>query len=299
MDGLSLINCLVLLISMLLISSCKTAGQDSESPTKIIYGHLDSKNELKPVILLVHAPSGRHCTGTAVSHNTVLTAAHCLVNDRSSSSYLAYIGENIEPAKTKSGEILGVRASGLVISEDLEKLLKHKNPKFTPKQLIHKNNFLDRGALIFPENTFQHFWPLLNRDFKSTDKVFIAGFGRTGYYPSGNDVLQAGKRRFAQIEKQPKLGSKYISILARISDGEKTRRPGPAPGDSGGPLIVANAEDGNKFYLAGTLWGTPIGLVKNNFFRVVYLNVQYKEYKNEFLNKVIKAGGIISWPPSR
>jgi outer membrane autotransporter protein len=138
-------------------------------------------------VVRVQLPGGRFCTGTLVNSRTILTAAHCMLNNNGgynggalSVSFSPDTRSNINPRVTVSTAILNAyHPSGNDSRSNDIALLSLSTPitNITPAKLLTANP----GTAGFPQ---------------AGDGLIVAGYGRTG---TGLDTSAPdGKRRAAQ-----------------------------------------------------------------------------------------------------
>lgn len=204
------------------------------------------------------------CTATFVSHNTLLTAAHCVGNRNRTTGLVA--GQIRLP---KNGNATSLKV--------------YANPK-------HGSQFDSRGnrievdendlvVAIFPDNTAPATMPIHLQRTKIGDTFTIVGYG--GYIwspPRGSPTTKRkGTNRILSFADDMINSTGFTGPKSAGADGTNVS---VAPGDSGGPLFI----DGELAGIAsggGPADGTS-----------VHSSLQYQENIN-FLKKMVAEQGAI------
>lgn len=208
-----------------LISLCGCQGTKSESQSSstndarasnscfaLVNGQLDVNGDYSAVVPLKNGRS--LCTGTFVSDNTLLTAAHC-----------------VTPSAPGGG--LKTMVNGRVIVP-LKALL---SPMPEGKEREPKD---DVAVIVFEDGTSDTWFDLSRFPPKIGQRVTIVGFGQTDFV---GDNRSDEKRRYGEntISDLPDKGATIKYELAVNSDGSAIGSDVmTGRGDSGGPLFLGN-----------------------------------------------------------
>jgi len=186
------------------------------------------------------------CTGTIVSHNTVVTAAHCIKAEPSST----YVVQN---ENFQAGEYARAISSGI----SPKTILQHGTISPSATSIDASLNKDDLAILIFDDNTFsQHDVAVpslfkLKRPKQFADTIMV-GYGRS----SASDTSQSSIRRagpgFYLMSEALGLGAVYtfsqpVNPETLHPEGQKKYSQAQL-GDSGGPLFV---KSGSQLLLVG------------------------------------------------
>ena len=225
---------LIFIISVKLYS-CGNFVTQQQSRLSISGGEVIDSQEFPSVIMLYNEMTHTVCTGTFVTHDTVLTAAHC-------------IGENSDEYKEvqhsirlwESTVVNGVPSfQGTKASVSV-----HIHPQWISESKRKVVNQFDLGIVLFPPNTATEVASLAHQSPRSQEKVTIVGYGLPGYLADGSEASvkvgtkRKGVNRIAGLfqgliyikdfsQKGPDEGISELNGWART-----------APGDSGGPMFI-------------------------------------------------------------
>jgi hypothetical protein len=170
-----------------------------------------------PALALLKFSKGRVCTGTRISKDYIISAAHCF------------------KASSKRYRIQYYNAGKLIKAKMLTKFVKIKSRKFYEEYALIKT--LPNPEEPFPEEIMP-VKALSLTDFHINNVLKIYGFGHTG---NGNlGTLRSGELEFSSTYVE-KNDSKQMLVMRPTNTDHL-----PCPGDSGGPLIYTD-ELGKEF----------------------------------------------------
>jgi hypothetical protein len=225
-------------------SSCHRFEQNSK--LRIVGGrpaNWDQSFRRHVVGLADHANSAPHCTGTLITENAVLTAAHC-IRDSGSVSERQFIyfgrgsqgeGETWLPVTDQTAFGDGqFDLSGFFPNYDLAVLrFEGALPKdFTPAELESDSESLKNVA----------------------DRLVIAGYGAQGFSGDLETPINNGEVNFAEVKLLKYEDSPLQRAQIRFDQMAMGEPRSSCFGDSGGPLFVKTGAD--RYRLAGVANGT-------------------------------------------
>lgn len=198
----ALTACLILVCSY----GCKPRAPQS-SELRITNGEDIDFLDYPEVVRLQFSVDGRkvgNCTGTFVSHNTVLTAAHCRRYKNSEARFQTAPDKYSEPAK---------------------QILIH--PKYT------RAGPFDLAVLLFSDRASMYWATIAPNAPQKGDPLVIVGFGRKNH----NDTLSAHVKRLGHNVVDAVSGGviEFSGVLSGPGTGEDAAS---SQGDSGGPMFV-------------------------------------------------------------
>ncbi|MEY4632195.1 MAG: Trypsin [Pseudomonadota bacterium] len=155
-----------------------------------------------------------NCTGTAVSHNTLLYAAHCTGSGTPEGSMgrmpdQVCINKNLANPDNPS---VGACSTSLFV-----------HPGY-----INTNYRYDVAIGVFPDNTFKNYFPLQMEAPRRGAKVFLVGYSSENMPDTGVGAKRWGYNTIARMDDDDAIISNYGSSASNVA---------VSPGDSGGPLF--------------------------------------------------------------
>ena len=214
--------CLLLaFFSITLADDCKCGVENIR--TRIINGH-ESKPYTYPWVVYVKQEIGIYastCTGSIISPNFVLTAAHCVPNDFNARVMTVYTWQGCGTSNLLKGP-----------SYKVKKITRH--PKFEWKM----GDGYDAALLqlVRPVSTKNDSMPIcLTKSTTGFEESIVAGWGMksNGYFKVDSDCLNEAEIDISS--KSECVRAFPTSVLDRVmcAGGET----GVCQGDSGGPLM--------------------------------------------------------------
>lgn len=192
------------------------------------------------------------CTGTFISDNTMVTAAHCMPLSGEASDLYADSNKLLPSQDTAPGR----RATKIFFPSQCG-----PSPMNGGKRAC-ENVGDDVAIVIFPDRTASHWLPVASAPMPLKTQVTIVGYGETNLdispsaTPTNGNLLRK-KFGYNQLTKAPAglarlnagIGgdsdTNTYTIVGWRRDGEAAARGAntavPAQGDSGGPLIAKDA----------------------------------------------------------
>jgi V8-like Glu-specific endopeptidase len=218
----TLFSTLLICSPILIPIGCKSLNPLSR--TKIDSGesiNQSSKNKVEGVFHSFTkksgAGSGGACTGTAVSSNTAVTAAHCLY-DR---------GDQVD--KT-TGKISGKQyCISNAIYKDLCSSELYVSALY-PKLEQSGGRGTDLGWVVFPEGTFKYYFPVNAGTLSIGDEILMVGYSEEKLADKSNGSKRFGWNKVSSFQTTARsdIFTSYVSKFENVA---------VSPGDSGGPLM--------------------------------------------------------------
>ena len=203
-----------------ILSGCLPHKNDSQ--LNIINGHRAEDDQFPSVVKI------RGCTATFIKKNIMLTAAHCVCNEKEKKVVESIAIVN--PFKASSNQIFINDVYGCKKDQ--------------------KNHSADLAIVKFPPDTSKKWTPLCRKLPKQGKKAIMVGYGCNSHQQHDGEIKLKncsgkGKRRIGHniLDKDVLESDSFIRIeglaqtkaIADYGDGQNSVG---APGDSGGPLIV-------------------------------------------------------------
>jgi hypothetical protein len=249
-----------ILLSLVLLAGCKGGGGGGTGSTgevtkSCIANGVTIKNSEYPAVQRIYINGGYTCSGTFISDEYFLTAAHCVSDSNNN-----------------------IREPVWIYGTGIQSLWVEKNGKFD----INALNIAEDLAIVkFPAGSAQGILQLAQENPQSDDDFVIVGFGdQNGDFSKkkGSNSLEASG---VNVQTQG-LTLQSIQSGLLIFEGEKDDVDGSGsnassePGDSGGPLLI----DGR---IAGV---TSAGIDDDTEQVSLYVNIR-SSYGQEFLGSVL------------
>ncbi len=165
------------------------------------------------------ASSGGACTGTAVSTNTAITAAHCLHDS----------GDQIDKNTGKiSGKEYCINNSIYKNICSSELYVSALYPRLS--QGGGGGGGTDLAWVVFPEGTFKYFFPMNSGTLSIGDEIIMVGYSEEKLSDKTNGSKRFGWNQVSSFETSARsdIFTKYASRFENVA---------VSPGDSGGPLM--------------------------------------------------------------
>jgi hypothetical protein len=256
------------LIPLIFLFGCQGTKSESQSTSTndarsanscfaLVNGQLDVNGDYNAVVPLKNGRS--LCTGTFVSDNTLLTAAHCVTPSAPGGGLKTLInGRVVVPLKA----LLSPMPDG-----------KEREPKD------------DVAVIVFEDGTSDTWFELSRFPPKIGQRVTIVGFGQTDFV---GDNRSDEKRRYGEntISDLPDKGATIKYELTVNNDGNAIGSDVmTGRGDSGGPLFLGN----------GLLGIVSRGEGKINKGKLIEYDANLVTFEMEkFLRSTLKSGAKIN-----
>ena len=185
------------------------------------------------------------CSGTALAHNTFLTAFHCIPGSR-----LAGNVYHVPETEVDLEWTVAQQTSLLTNNRKALKIVLGEEPDVTftddGRAIIETESvFKDIAVLIFPNNTFSEFLPVGDRDPHACEFVDLVGFGETAIPaiagPGSKSIKRTGKNQLPLIPSNLVLQSGSILVSGWAQENNSQNLTLASKGDSGGPMILGGA----------------------------------------------------------
>jgi hypothetical protein len=211
------------------------AGTTTKSCMAVVNG--SETQGLPAVGLIYQRKNGKTatCTGTFVSPNTMITAAHCFPFG-SSTSYVA--GSNFDltdPDALAEVEQRAVRSLKAIVSPI---------KIYEGNGIASNESYKDLAVVIFPDGTAPATMPILSRAAQHNEPADLYGFGRSAIDDGGetipgddHSIKRHGRNR---VVRRTDLKGMYPETLLLFGEasGNGTQGSLASHGDSGGPLVI-------------------------------------------------------------
>ncbi|KFO78143.1 Enteropeptidase, partial [Cuculus canorus] len=215
-----------------------------------IAGGNDARRMAWPWIISLHFNSKPLCGASLISHEWLVTAAHCVY------------GRQLKPSQWKA--VLGLydqsdTTEPSIVVQIIDQIIINPHYMKTTKDseiaLMHLQNKVQYTDYIQPICL-----PEKNQQFLPGIHCSIAGWGGITNGDCSSNILQEAEVPLISNEKCQQWMPEYSITENMICAGYEMGGVDSCKGDSGGPLTY---EDGNKWVLVGvTSFGSPCALPK-------------------------------------
>jgi len=175
-----------------------------------------NRDGLRSFVVRIESDQGEMCTGVLVSHDLIVTAAHCLLAD---TEYTVY---------ALDGRARTMRRSVLA---------KALHPSFDGSAPPRSQPGIDLAVIRLDSPLDREFEPLPLRQANSPmlgEDVTLAGFGTTAF--GRRDTARVLRFTYVRIRGEMQVGN--TMLVASDSERESQRSgAGACQGDSGGPIL--------------------------------------------------------------
>ncbi|XP_043824455.1 transmembrane protease serine 12-like [Dromiciops gliroides] len=235
--------------------------------SRIIGGHKAQSGSWPWIVslqVMVSANQSTHfCGGSLIKKKWVITAAHCLENDRDPQVWRAVVGVNDLFQSPKTSKKI-----------EIDTIIMH--PHFIPEEYVNDIALFHLKSAVNYNNYIQpiclpsfDFLPNLTR----RTRCFISGWGQTREKGDYSPILQEAEvhyipRNACNSEEGYDEFVPYTSFCAGEEDGTVDT----CLGDSGGPLMCYIPESKRYFLMGITSFGSGCG---EKHFPGVYTRVQF------------------------
>lgn len=232
------------------IDSNQALGTIGDSKRKCLNIVGGAPTEDYPYVGLLSVSGGKGiCTGSFLSHNTMITASHCL-SGKAKDGNVSYVKNPPKQLAVRSGVEMfkkGVKPLKVIFGNKA----KATDAQNDERPLYGAGK--DIAILIFPDHTAPATISILERDANARDSLSVVGYGSTQWVsknqkdPTPESLpRRAGSNKLLLLNKDLRRGLEgqfedefYLLGGPAQSSGQKaTRTALGAPGDSGGPLLI-------------------------------------------------------------
>ena len=224
----------VLFVSVLGSVSSYPSSDDDLVNRRVIGGHPVRKGDFPYQAILREKNNGKqYCGGTIISDKWILTAAHCVVDEKNIPN-LMYSPEQIEVVVGSNC----VKSVNMVY--EVKKLIPHKRFRKQNKVVVNDIALIKvNGSLIRSGYTSKALLPKMNESFVGKKGV-ASGFGMTRPKDesSQSPILRAVDLNIMPPQECVKSHAMKFAPACMLCVGDKRGGKDTCNGDSGGPLVV-------------------------------------------------------------
>lgn len=188
----------------------------------IVGGQVVEQSEEDSKLVMMLVSKGQMCTAVAIGKKTLLTAAHCLVGNKTNTYVAFYASVSCESGFHKNLYTQGI--ADTIIHEDYKSDLTAENMTGDIALVILEDE-IPEGYTIFKIADSNLTEPSSN--------MFLYGYGKTGSSAGGAGMLR--KTMLSRSVYEIDFANKKVKI-------DQTQGSGICQGDSGGPSFVNNID---------------------------------------------------------
>jgi secreted trypsin-like serine protease len=214
---------------------------------------VDQEGFAKHVVAIHNADLGYWCTGTLISKNTILTAAHC-IDEATESSYTIHFSKSPRTFETITRNVSSMKAN-------------------SGYNAVAYDDRKDIGVIRFEGEAPEGFVPMAlptSRDLsRMSNRFYAAGYGTItarSDIPRGSGVL----RYTTQTVKGNRISTAQTQFIVDQTNGH-----GICYGDSGGPAFAEIDDHEVVFGVASAVYSTNTEAKKRKDFDVCRYNAIY------------------------
>jgi len=299
---------LLILSSVMVVISCgstepakRTNAGGSATCLKVVNGKTTSSYKAINLIVYGQGSGIFTCTGTFVSHNTMITAAHCV--PEKSGETLTYIpGNEVNLGQTTSESEAVLRTGTEALTYIRGNIKTEEGDRISTIESVK-----DLAIVIFPDNTAPDVMKVRKNNIAGGESVRIVGFGDTLINDPKSNSIRTKRLGRNQVVKNANLKSQLpdLWILGGKGSGQVTDGSADyslaAQGDSGGPLIYDDSIVGIAS-AAGPVPQdvdddeNPIGFnaIIDSEAMNIYASL-HSDFAKALMNKAIEQGALIEY----
>ena len=220
--------------SLLLPAAC-SSGLNPTSKVKVVNGRTINVSDYPEVVLLGTEDGKPLCSGTFISRDAVLTAAHCTKK-----------GQTVDPT---TYQVKDLTLDLIQLDDPRSKTYSvvstsvavYRSPKWDEEFPVQMLNKYDMAIVKFPENTSAYTHDLAQNEPNPGDDFVIVGYGINyvpGRFDFAIDRSSAGIKRMGTNTIQELVDGMIRFTGPTKTTAEDGNNAGSSKGDSGGPMFV-------------------------------------------------------------